>query len=181
LIGELKKGEGPSPKCLMDVMKGYNNDTYNLFCHNRRQQDAHEALTWIIDIFTTQSKAYKNFMSSLLDFDLGKIIKCSVCAVERLPSDVCQGLVIQIPKDANSRSQFEFQTLLSDYFNRQEEMDKVKCDECGQSATGQPTLLTHPEIFIFTLARFKTVRDREGKVIKTNKLKNFIGLLYSFI
>ena len=165
----------------MDVMQGHNEVTNNLFCHNRRQQDADEALTWIIDIFTTQSEAYKNFMSSLLNFDLGKIIKCSVCEVERLPSDVCQGLVIQIPKNSNIRSQFEFQTLLIDYFNVPEEMDNVMCNECGQSATVQPTLLTHPEIFIFTLARFKTVRDREGKVIKTNKLKTFIGLLYSFI
>jgi hypothetical protein len=93
---------------------------------------------------------------------------------------VCQGLVIQIPKDANSRSRFELLTLLSDYYNEPEKLDEVKCNACGQSATGQPTLLTHPEIFIFTLARYKTLRDDRGNV-KTKKLKNFIGLLYSFI
>ena len=167
----------------MEVMKGYSKDSYNLFCNDGRQQDADEALILIIDIFTKQSEAYNNFISSLFNFYYGKIIKCGVCKVERPQWDVSQGLVIQIPKNANKRSEFEFQTLLSDYFNVPEEMEtEVMCNDCGvKPGTVQPTLFAHSEIFIFTLARYKTVCDKKGNLVKVNKIKNFIGLLYSFI
>ena len=205
----LNSGKGVSPIRLMNAMLGHENVSLanDLFCVNLwtqtyEQQDASEALICIMQIFE-QSKIYKSFISSLFGFDLGKIIKCGICGAKRpqVDSGQSQVLPIQIPENSNHRSKFKFQTLLSNYFNVPEQVAEVECYTCGKNrpVTVQPQLFTNPDIFIFTLNRFKTEvktvstgraslrtkNSQEGqgahKELSIDKLECFIGLLYSFI
>ena len=209
----LTLGKGVSPIDLMVAMLGYENVSLanDLFCVNDEQkyeqQDASEALLCIMQIFMKQSGNYGSFISSLFDFELGKIIKCGKCLAERSQIDTGQSQVlpIQIPENSDHRSKFKFQTLLSNYFNVPERMAEVDCHTCGknqpgtecgmkQQGTVQPQLFTKPDIFIFTLNRFKTefktvftgrasrrTKNSQETELSIDKLECSIGLLYSFI
>jgi ubiquitin C-terminal hydrolase len=223
----LNSGEGVSPIGLMVAMLGYEDIRLanDLFCVNDEQkyeqQDASEALICIMQIFKKQSENYRSFIKSLFGFALGKIIKCDKCGAERtrMDSGQSQVLPIPIPEYSGRQSKFNFQTLLSNYFNMPEKMAEVECYICGnnqpgtecgkkqpgtecgkmQEGTVQPQLFTHPEIFIFTLNRFKSEvrtvftgrasrrtknsQEEQGaqKELSIDKLECFIGLLYSYI